>query len=192
VVRAKKKKDEKKELLEKILAKYNQQSEFPEEKLEEAAYSAEYKNISRGRGGGKGATNYEKLCNFSEGLIKITPSDATRKSMDSAIRFTSLRVTPTGVVSFASIAQSCRFYNFNSVFASDLNGFQAFGLMLTIMISYLLFTYPQNLANKYRIESGSDLVMSILYMTIFMKSNPNLEGALRFAANNITALLRKR
>ena len=47
---------------------------------------------------------YEKLCNFSEKIIKISPDRKKAPLIQENIDISHLNVTPTGVISFAYLA----------------------------------------------------------------------------------------
>lgn len=178
-----KKKDE---LLSKILDKYKVSAKFPGYSEEKIAVSREYKIFKKEEVLERKRTVYEKVCDSSERLLKVSPDASTKIKLEAAIKFTGLNVTPTGVASFAVFSGLLLFFMSVLSFAFPLPIiFKLLFIATSIAVGYLLYTYPLTLANVFRVESGGDVVMAVLYMTIFMKSNPTLEGALRFAANNV-------
>jgi len=54
--------------------------------------------------------------------------------------------------------------------------------LVPLMFSYFLFTYPGYLAAVTKIKASDETVKVILYMIIYLRLNPQMEGALRFAA----------
>ncbi len=185
------KKDKKEqEILENILARYKKPSEFPEGKAGTEAYSAEYKIFRQEEAEERERSDYEKLCSFSGRLLAIAPGKETRIKMEASIRFTGLKVTPEGITSFAALVTLFFLFFTVLIFILPVSGlFKFLSLALTAGIGYFLYKYPDNMANFLRIDSGSSLVMAILYITVYMKSNPNLEGAIGFAAKNVTGKL---
>jgi hypothetical protein len=50
------------------------------------------------------------------------------------------------------------------------------------MFAYLLYTYPNYLAAVTKIRASDETVKIILYMVIYLRLNPQIEGAMKFAA----------
>ena len=141
-------------------------------------------------------TLYENLCNLSERIIKVKPDKATEKKILKAIRVTHLNITPTGVASLAIL--SCLFICVLTIIAILSNIFFGIGislgygliiLLLSVFLAYYLYVYPMHLEKIFLTRSGSEIVMLILYMVIYMRNNPNLEGAIYFASRNLTGPL---
>ena len=63
-------------------------------------------------------------------------------------------------------------------------------LMFLGVISFIgVQIFPQQQMTVRLSKSSSDLVTMILYMVIFMRQTPNLEGAVQFASDNLTSYL---
>ncbi|MBU4245443.1 MAG: type II secretion system F family protein, partial [Nanoarchaeota archaeon] len=193
--KADKKSDEKKEdniLLSKILDKYKVSAKFPGYSTDKQAFSREYRIFKKEEAQERKKTTYEKLCADSESILKISPDPVTKIKLEASILFTGLNVTPIGVTSFAIITGLFLFFiSVFSIFVPIPFIFKFLIFVTAIVSTYLLYTYPINLASRYRVESGSDVVMAVLYMTILMKTNPTLEGAIRFASNNVSGKVGK-
>ncbi len=131
---------------------------------------------------------FEKMCSFSGKLLKIEADKKTADSIKEAAEFTDLRVTPNGVAAFAVI--SFLFFIFCGMMTLVLPLFIAPGLvkvtvfLLAPITAVSILKYPQNYATSVRIKSSGELVMVVLYMVVYMKTTPNLEAALRFAATS--------
>ena len=65
-------------------------------------FSREY-NVFREEALGRKITSYERLCGFSERLIKITSKEAERIKLQKAIDLLHLEMTPVGANSFGSL-----------------------------------------------------------------------------------------
>jgi Type II secretion system (T2SS), protein F len=65
----------------------------------------------------------------------------------------------------------------------------AFILMLLLFFTYYIYSYPFHLKKKYEVETSSDMVTMILYMAMFMRNVPSLEGAVKFSSENISGFL---
>ncbi len=64
--------------------------------------------------------------------------------------------------------------------------FKAGSMFLPFMVMYYLIQYPVFQAQRKVINSSDELILSLLYMVIYMRNSPNIEGAVRFAALNTT------
>ncbi len=62
-------------------------------------------------------------------------------------------------------------------------------LLLVLPFIYYLYMYPIHLRKRYEMETGSEIVSMVLYIAMYMRNTPSLEGAVRFAAENVTGNL---
>src|SRR3989344_5131776 len=136
---------------------------------------------------------YEKACRTSVRVLKIEPDADTRKKIQSAIEFSHLHVTPQGVASLTMLFAFFISLPLLLLVALDLVGLPGIsvgngilGLIILIPFIYYLYTYPLRLKKKYELEAGSEIVTMILYMAMYMRNIPNLEGAVKFASENLT------
>jgi hypothetical protein len=142
-------------------------------------------------------TIYEKACNFSEKVIKISPDKKSREKIADAVKFSHLNVTPEGTSSLTILfALVVCIPTLILMMLSKFAGITilSFGygmiiLMLGMFFTYYLYMYPSHLKKMYEIRAGSEIVTMILYMAMFMRNTPNLEGAVKFASENITGPL---
>lgn len=136
-------------------------------------------------------TAYEKLTYISEKILPVSPDKATKKEIEEAISFAHLKVTPKGVASL-TILTTMSFCLTTLFFI--LFGFISLltGLIYISVIAafaYYLYSYPLRLKKIYELRAGSEIVMLILHIVIYMRNFPNLEGALKFASSNLTGPL---
>lgn len=124
---------------------------------------------------------YRKLAKFSYNLLKIHAPAKTAAALDSNLSMTDLDVTPDDVISltiFTVIALSLA--------VSPLLIFGGNPVLIIFlippMLAYMLFTYPNYLSAVTKIKASDETVKIILYMVIYLRLNPQLEGALKFAA----------
>lgn len=147
----------------------------------------EYREFTEKRGP---TTFYEKLCAFAGDKLNVNPSTKDKKKLEKTISEVYLNVTPTGVISLAIL----------SLIILIIIGLVGTVLTANIIIflssvvfaffSYLMVrNYPQTLLDKRRTQASSELVLAILYIVVYMRHTPNLENALRFAADNLTGPL---
>lgn len=132
---------------------------------------------------------YERFCKIF-GKFKVTPSPAGREALSQAIAFTSLKVTPEEVTGASVLSAMLGFLAAIPVlFLPILAIFKILVLVAPVGVAYLVYTYPTTTANLLRIRTGRDLVIAVLYMIVYMKTSPNIEGAVRFAASNLSGKL---
>ncbi|MCK5042507.1 MAG: hypothetical protein KAR51_00625, partial [Candidatus Aenigmarchaeota archaeon] len=138
----------------------------------------------------KVGTFFEKMCAYSGKLFKIDLKKKNRDQINEAIEFTALKVTPEGVAGFAVV--SLLFFICIGVLSLIMPPSIAPGLIKVTMFALAPITalyilkYPNSYATSVRIKSSGELVMVVLYMIVYMKTTPNLEGAVRFAAESAT------
>ena len=136
-------------------------------------------------------TIYEKLTHVAEKVLPVSPDKATKKEIEEAIEFAHLKVTPKGVASLTILITMslCLFTLFLILFGFlDL----LMGLICISIIAafaYYLYSYPLRLKKIYELRAGSEIVMLILHIVIYMRNFPNLEGAVKFAGSNLTGPL---
>lgn len=134
---------------------------------------------------------YEKLCALAEKWGLDIDEELTKKIEDS-IRFSELNITPKGVFNLAlyTFLFSFMIWLLFILFSFSLNlsvpGFVMHSpLILGTLLSYYLYKYPSMKSTVNRIRYGENLILAVLYMIIYMKTNKNLEGAVRYAAANV-------
>ena len=130
---------------------------------------------------------YEKLCNFSRKLVEIEPSDEKRKDMQRAINFAHLEITPEGAYSFALLSGMGLAILSLILLVIGISGmvFTAFLMFLSIVAIYLLVEFPESQARLFRVKASNEIILAVIYIVIYMRFTPNLEGAIRFAAKHL-------
>ncbi|MBU0460605.1 MAG: hypothetical protein KJ771_07405, partial [Nanoarchaeota archaeon] len=137
---------------------------------------------------------YEKACNFSENLLKLTADPKKAILMQKDLDLCHLNVTPSGVTSFAIILPLMVI---------------VFGGLLAYMIPVILFQmepmmflvifmlvggvlmipalqkFPSFMANSWRMKASNQMVQSVFYMVTYMRHTSNLERAIEFAADHL-------
>jgi hypothetical protein len=132
-------------------------------------------------------TLYEKASNIASKLIPLEPDKKTRDKMEEAIKFAHLNVTPRGVLSFTILVGFLMAFGtaFLLISGAISLSMSLVFFCLTGGLSYYFYTYPYRLKKIYELRVGSEIVMMILHMVIYMRNYPNLEGAVRFATSNL-------
>ena len=132
-------------------------------------------------------TLYEKLCNYFEKLIKVTPDKKKAQELQESIDICHLNITPAGATSFAmvvpfivillsGVTSLLLFHSFFIVF---------FFIMLGISLIGPLGKLPIFIANSWRLKSSNQMVLCIFYVVTYMRHTSNLELAIRFASDHI-------
>src|SRR3989338_1515598 len=132
-------------------------------------------------------TLYEKLCNFSEKLLKIKPDAKKAAILQEAIDITHLEITPAGAVSFsffmpivaAVLGSLLAFLVFQSTF------FVLLFLIGTASIIIPLGKAPEFIANNWRLKASNQMVLCIFYVVTYMRHTSNLEKAIEFASQHL-------
>jgi len=178
--------EEVKVLLGKYKAKLKEQLEVSPETITTPTWSREYKQFKK-EYIPKRLGFYEKACNFSEKLLKVAPGKKKAVEMKELIDVSHLEITPTGVSSFAILGpllimlfgSLISFAIFNSMFfvliflIAGVVGLAAFGKI------------PNYIANTWRMKASNQMVLCTFYVVTFMRHTPNLEVAIKFAAEHL-------
>ena len=135
---------------------------------------------------------YEKLCNFSEKVLRINPGKTMWKSIEENIEICHLNVTPIGVFSFSILAPiAIAFFGviislFVYALTIEMPAFLILSFILFAMIViFPLMKIPEFLANSWRMKASNQMVLSVFYIVTYMRHTPNLENAIRFASDHI-------
>ncbi|MCD6478013.1 MAG: hypothetical protein J7K87_03345 [Candidatus Aenigmarchaeota archaeon] len=175
------------EELKRILNESMPAIELPEE-FEINPHSKEYQTFKEEEMREK-TTLYEKLCKIFEPL-NIEPDKETRKNMQMAIDFAHLKITPVGAFSLAIIMGILLMIIAVIVLFVTVNFTLTISLfVLSVLVIYGLMKYPMYLANQFRVNASQEIILAVLYMVIYMRASPNMEGAIKFAAQNLTGPL---
>ncbi|MBI5332745.1 MAG: type II secretion system F family protein [Candidatus Aenigmarchaeota archaeon] len=106
-------------------------------------------------------------------LFSYTIAAAGESSLNSCIKGT-----------YDAVSRTC-----NAAYPGLDVGMYIFVIAVTIPIAFYIYIYPYHLRKKYEMDAGSEIVNAILYMVSYMRNTPSLEGAVDFAARNLTGPL---
>ncbi|MEM5879560.1 MAG: hypothetical protein QXU74_03655 [Candidatus Aenigmatarchaeota archaeon] len=127
---------------------------------------------------------YEKICKFAESL-KIKPPKSMEEKLKFDIVFSSLNVSPPGVLSATILV-----FLISTIILLPLVLFindastSIFTLLIPLALAWYIFTYPSFQASVTKVQAGDEAIKIILYMAIYLKLNPSLEGAVNFAVQH--------
>ncbi|MBN2459317.1 hypothetical protein JXB28_03445 [Candidatus Woesearchaeota archaeon] len=137
---------------------------------------------------------YEKLCNWSEKLLKAEPDKKKLPELEEAIKICHLNVTPQGVTSLSLTAPLIVALGLITItylipsFISPGSGsmfFVMFGLFAAAGMIIPIQKMPFFLANNWRMKASNQMVLSIFYIVTYMRHTSNLERAISFAAEHL-------
>lgn len=131
---------------------------------------------------------YEKLCNFSARIFKMSLSPARRKELEDHIKICHLNIPAEGADTFAILAPLTyavigaffSFVIFNSIF------FSLFFIFSGLILMVPLRGIPKLLANSWRMKASNQMVLCVFYIVTYMRHTSNLEGAINFASQHLT------
>ncbi len=130
---------------------------------------------------------YEKACNFSESIIKINFDELKEKQMEDIIKFSGLKISPSGPVSLSIILFLIMIpLVFLLVLPHIISISTAFAIiaLLGFLCAWVYYN-PILIAMSIRAKASSEMVLCILYMAISLRDIPNLERAVLSAASNL-------
>ncbi len=157
-----------------------------------AMHSKEYEEFLKGEAKVISLSLYEKLCGISEKILPISPWKSLIDKYYEAIKFSHLKISPRGAFSLIILATILA-VAVPTIITVFLNLFSLATIMvigvLGVVIFYYLYDYPFHFAVIFRIKASSEMVLSIVYMTISMRVSANIENAIKFAADNLRGAL---
>lgn len=144
----------------------------------------------------KNLSIYEKLCNFAEKTFNLAPDKKKVAQIQEDLNTCHLNCTPTGVSSFAILGPMMFIVIFSIlgyIIPFFLDGttegsffFVVFSFILGLILIVPLGKYPNYLATTWRMKASNQMVLSIFYISTFMRQNSNLELAVDFAAEHLS------
>ncbi|RLG14250.1 MAG: hypothetical protein DRN66_02505 [Candidatus Nanohalarchaeota archaeon] len=181
-------------VLNKILKKYGYAEETPELKnKKEIVLSKEFTQYKKEEKEQKKLNWYEHGARFAQKVFNLPPlKEGSYEDLKMAIKFLDYKIEPHESFSLTYLAVLISLPIAIAPLSMKLSGiaipkiFIITFLLLPLIIYYYFYSYLEKKASLLRMNVGGELVMAILYMIIYMKTTPNLEGAIRFTAKNIT------
>lgn len=179
--------------LKQAISRYNQGVELPpyDGSSDTRGTTAEYQQYQSENKETREKSKFEKLCIFSARIIPIAADDKTRDRLSPAVRLLQLSITPGMVVSAAILVSISSFvtwlllFSINSVLGILPTFTAAVFLIAPVVAGAYTYYKPVFDAREKVIRSSQGIVLSVLYMVIYMEETPSMEGAVRFAALNL-------
>src|SRR3989338_8615666 len=192
----------KKDILEKYRRKLDNELSIEDQPLEiaetptEKISSIEYQTFRKERQSAAESL-YEKACNFSEKILKISPDAKEAKELEEALNIAHLNCTSGGTTSFALLGPLL-FIFLGIMLAIALptmlgKPYSLFFIVLIIAVGiillFILKKLPRFMADSARLKASNEMVLSIFYVVTYMRHTSNLELAIKFAADHLTGPL---
>ncbi|MEK6823914.1 MAG: hypothetical protein AABY06_02660 [Nanoarchaeota archaeon] len=137
-------------------------------------------------------SKYEKWCKSLGNVIKLKVSEKDAIKIKKQLDIAHLDIEPwqalgLGVMVFITIFFFGLFFSVASLLITE--NFPVLFFLLIVFVSIFLFyyinSYPERLANKWRLKASSQMVPAILYVVVYMRHTSNLEKAIEFASRNL-------
>lgn len=186
--------EEEKEELKEVINDIDKDVEMPPYDTEDnkKGFSREYQQFKEEEERSQELTQYEMICYRMASLFNMSADESTRESLNPAIELLDWEITPGMVVSATVGIGLFSFMAWFFIFMINLLLLQILptsllGIAVLAPVGLTAFTYykPKFEAQNKVIKSSGEMILSILYMVIYMRTSPNLEGAIRFAALNL-------
>lgn len=184
---------EEKDRLQDIVNDLNRDMEMPPYNTgSRKGYSREYKEYREEEKKHKELSRFEKLCLKSSEILNLKAGDSMQEKLSPALGLLGWEITP-GMVFSAAVATSFSMFMLWAMLFM-VNIFVGTIIPISIMLvaglvsllsGVYVFYKPVYDAKNKVIRSSGEMILSILYMVIYLRSSPNIEGALRFAGLNL-------
>ncbi len=179
-----------KDVLEKYRKKLGKRIKFDDYKPGPVV-SREYKLFRKETTSNK-RTLYENLCNFSEKIIKVNPSEKDKAKLKKSIDGAHINISLGGstsfsvLVVFSFIILAIFVALFSFVVLGELKLLlPLFLIIIGVILLKPLSNSPNYIASRWRLRVSNQMVLCILYIVMYMRHTSNLEHALKFSTDHI-------
>jgi len=129
---------------------------------------------------------FGRACRFSERILNIRAPGSFREKLEKALLILDMNITPDQVFSFSMLVMFASFIAVVPALLLLTLEMQLAVIALPFLLFYYIISYPAVMAEITKIRAADESVKVILYMVIYLRLNPNMEGALGFAARHCT------
>lgn len=186
--------EKKKEKINEIVDNLDRDIQMPPYTSSEGGqgYSRRYKEYREEeiQSGKKGT--YEQICYKMASLFQLSADESIQNKLNPSLNLLRMQLTPGMVLSGAIGVGVFSLMAWGFLFAVNLllGSLIPVSLMIIALAGPIgagvyMFYKPLFDAKNKVIRSSGEMILAILYMVVYMRSSPNLEGALRFAALNL-------
>jgi hypothetical protein len=158
------------------------------------AFSKEY-GMFREEALGKGVSTYERLARWASTLISIAVNPQDREEVQAAIDTAHINVTPEDAASLSavmtialvliSILVGVLFFVAKGTLNMSIIILCLIILLTGFVLSKPLAKFPLQVAARWRLRAGNQMVLCVLYTVMYMRHTSNLEHAIKFAGEHI-------
>jgi len=134
----------------------------------------------------KPATLFERAAAAVEKILPIKPPNEIARKLSQNINASYITATPTGVFTLAIITTIALLIP--GILAIALGVGVTLGIFIMAAIlgaGFYIYSYPAFNARVMLMRMSADTVLAVLYMIVYMRASPNIEGGLKFAAENL-------
>jgi len=151
----------------------------------EAALSADYRKFlaaeeEEKRLGGL----FGRACRFSERILNIRAPGSFKGKLDKALLILDMNITADQVFSLSVLALFASLIGIVPAILFLTLEMQLALIAIPFLLFYYIISYPAVMAEITKIRAADESVKVILYMVIYLRLNPNMEGALKFSARH--------
>lgn len=155
-------------------------------------YSRRYKEYKEEEIESGRKSQYERICYRMASLFQLSADESIQNKLNPSLNLLRMQLTPGMVLSgaigvgFFSLIVWGFFFTVNLILGSIIPiSLMIIALTAPIGAAVYMFYKPLFDAKNKVIRSSGEMILAILYMVVYMRSSPNLEGAVRFAALNL-------
>jgi Flp pilus assembly protein TadB len=137
---------------------------------------------------------YERLSKGIGKIIKIGVKEADKARISKSLEAAHLDVQPEDAAAFALFSFIGVIFLTIIIFTAlyligisidNLLIFLFLGFLAAIFVFYYTSSLPKRFEQRWRLKASSQMVPAILYTVVYMRHTPNLELAVRFAAEHL-------
>jgi uncharacterized membrane protein YfbV (UPF0208 family) len=122
----------------------------------------------------------------------VRPWKGLAEKYQDAITFSHMKATPAGAFGLVLLATTL-VVTAPTALSIALGAFSAATATIIFVFGlatfYYMYDYPMHFATVFRIKASAEMVLAVVYMTISMRISPNIENAIKFAADNLSGAL---
>ena len=140
-------------------------------------------------------TRYEKWCKSLGSIIRLKVSKKEEERIKRHLSIAHLEIEPWQsltlsvmaflVVFLAGLMISVAIPLIQGSFAAFPFLFFILSTLLAVFLFWFFNSYPQRLANQWRLKASSQMVPAVLYIVVYMRHTSNLEKAIAFASEHL-------
>ena len=192
--------EEEKEELNNILDDLNRDIKRPpyDTERKNSLYSRRYQRYKEDEKTDEEETRYERYCRWSANIYQLSSGGKTRQKLNPPLKLLDWEITPGMILSATVMTGVISFFTWsiltmiNVLLGAPIPMSLMFILMaIPVIATGYTYMVPVYQAKNKVIQSSGEIILSVLYMIVYLRKNPNLEGAVRFAALNLEGPISK-